>query len=29
MSQIVGLLVGFYLIICLVDVLANVRNVGG
>jgi len=28
MSQVVALLVGFFLIVCLVDVLSNVKNVG-
>jgi len=28
MSQIVALLVGFFLIVCLIDVLSNIKNVG-
>lgn len=28
MSQIVALLVGFFLVVCLVDVLSNIKNVG-
>lgn len=28
MSQIVAVLIGFFLIVCLTDVLSNIKNVG-
>lgn len=29
MSQIIGLLTSFYIVVCLADTLSNMKNVGG